>query len=116
MLADIHGNAVALRAVLDDASRYGVERWWALGDLVVFGPRPAEVFELLIGLPSIEFVMGNTDRHVVEGTAAFSMAGAGRWAWHGPRACCPKRGCSTGCRAYPPRRPLSSLVGPGCWG
>ena len=77
MLADIHGNAVALRAVLDDASRYGVERWWALGDLVVFGPRPAEVLELLIGLPSIEFVMGNTDRHVVEGTAAFSMAGAG---------------------------------------
>ena len=43
MLADIHGNAVALRAVLDDASRYGVERWWALGNLVVFGPRPAEV-------------------------------------------------------------------------
>ena len=77
VLADIHGNAVALRAVLDDASRYGVERWWALGDLVVFGPRPAEVLELLIGLPSIEFVMGNTDRHVVEGTAAFSMAGAG---------------------------------------
>jgi predicted phosphodiesterase len=77
VLADVHGNAVALRAVLDDASRYGVERWWALGDLVVFGPRPAEVLQLLSGLPSIEFVMGNTDRHVVEGTSAFSMAGAG---------------------------------------
>jgi hypothetical protein len=77
VLADVHGNAVALRAVLDDASRYGVERWWALGDLVVFGPRPAEVVQLLSGLPSIELVMGNTDRHVVEGTSAFSMAGAG---------------------------------------
>jgi predicted phosphodiesterase len=77
VLADVHGNAVALRAVLDDASCYGVQRWWALGDLVVFGPRPAEVLQLLSGLPSIEFVMGNTDRHVVEGTSAFSMAGAG---------------------------------------
>jgi len=33
IIADIHGNDVALRAVLKDADRLGVDRWWALGDL-----------------------------------------------------------------------------------
>jgi predicted phosphodiesterase len=39
VVADIHGNDVALRAVLEEADRVGVDRWWALGDLVLFGPR-----------------------------------------------------------------------------
>jgi predicted phosphodiesterase len=64
ILADIHGNDVALRAVLQDAARQDVDRWWALGDLVLFGPRPAEVLELLHGLPSISMLRGNTDRYV----------------------------------------------------
>ncbi len=42
VIADVHGNDVALRAVLDDAAGYHVDRWWVLGDLVLFGPRPAE--------------------------------------------------------------------------
>jgi len=33
VLADIHGNDVALRAVLNDADHLQVDRWWALGDL-----------------------------------------------------------------------------------
>jgi len=44
-MADIHGNDVALRAVLTDAGPLGVDRWWALGDLVLFGPRPAELLQ-----------------------------------------------------------------------
>jgi predicted phosphodiesterase len=40
VIADIHGNEPALRAVLDDAARHRVDRWWVLGDLVLFGPRP----------------------------------------------------------------------------
>jgi predicted phosphodiesterase len=40
VIADIHGNERALRAVLDDAARRRVDRWWVLGDLVLFGPRP----------------------------------------------------------------------------
>jgi len=67
VIADIHGNEVALRAVLDDASRCGVERWWVLGDLVLFGPRPAEVLELLAGLPGVAMLRGNTDRYVLTG-------------------------------------------------
>ena len=67
IVADIHGNDVALRAVLKDAERWGVDRWWALGDLVLFGPRPVDVLELLLGLPGVGMLRGNTDRYVLTG-------------------------------------------------
>jgi predicted phosphodiesterase len=67
VVADIHGNEVALRAVRRDADQLGVDRWWALGDLVLFGPRPVEVLELLRGLPGIGMLRGNTDRYVLTG-------------------------------------------------
>jgi predicted phosphodiesterase len=67
VIADIHGNDEALRAVLDDAAGYHVDRWWALGDLVLFGPRPAEVLERLASLPGIGMLRGNTDRYVLTG-------------------------------------------------
>lgn len=54
VIADIHGNEVALRAILEDAEQMAVDRWWALGDLVLFGPRPVEVLDLLSALPGIE--------------------------------------------------------------
>jgi predicted phosphodiesterase len=67
IIADIHGNELALRAILQDSDRLEVDRWWALGDLVLFGPRPAEVLELLQGLPSLGMLRGNTDRYVLTG-------------------------------------------------
>jgi hypothetical protein len=53
VIADIHGNELALRAVLEDAASRRVDRWWVLGDLVLFGPRPAEVLDLFAGLPGV---------------------------------------------------------------
>jgi predicted phosphodiesterase len=67
IIADVHGNDVALRAVLADAAGLAVDRWWVLGDLVLFGPRPAEVLDLLRGLPNVEMLRGNTDRYVLTG-------------------------------------------------
>jgi hypothetical protein len=67
VVADVHGIDVALRAVLADAERFGVDRWWALGDLVLFGPRPVEVLEPLQGLPGLGMLQGNTDRYVLTG-------------------------------------------------
>jgi putative phosphoesterase len=67
IIADVHGNDVALRAVLADAKRMAVDSWWVLGDLVLFGPRPAEVLDLLSGLPEVSMLRGNTDRYVLTG-------------------------------------------------
>jgi predicted phosphodiesterase len=67
VIADIHGNELALRAVLDDAARCGVDRWWVLGDLVLLGPRPAEVLGLLTSMPGVAMLRGNTDRYVLTG-------------------------------------------------
>lgn len=64
VVSDIHGNLVALHAVLADGADVGVERWWVLGDLVLLGSRPVEVVQRLRGLPDVAFVAGNTDRYV----------------------------------------------------
>jgi predicted phosphodiesterase len=68
LLADIHGNELALSAVLRDIeARGGVNAYWILGDLVALGPRPVQVLEILSGLPNTRFIRGNTDRYVVTG-------------------------------------------------
>jgi predicted phosphodiesterase len=67
LLSDVHGNRVALEAVVADGIGNGVEEWWALGDFVAIGPEPIEALEMLTNLPSVRFVRGNTDRYVVSG-------------------------------------------------
>ena len=67
IVSDVHGNDVALRAVLADAANCQVDRWWVLGDLVLSGPRPVETLELLRSLPGVEMLRGNTDRYVLTG-------------------------------------------------
>ncbi len=68
LLSDIHGNSVALDAVLADVERRGgADRYWFLGDLVALGHDPLGVLERITALPSAEFVQGNTDRYLVTG-------------------------------------------------
>jgi predicted phosphodiesterase len=67
LLSDVHGNRVALEAVVSDGTREGVEGWWVLGDVVAIGPDPVETLEILTALPNVRFVRGNTDRYVVSG-------------------------------------------------
>ncbi|HYD79821.1 MAG TPA: metallophosphoesterase family protein [Paucimonas sp.] len=58
ILGDIHGNASALRAVLDAAEREGVEMLLVTGDLVGYYFEPAEVLALLEPWPR-RMVRGN---------------------------------------------------------
>lgn len=68
LLSDIHGNSIALDAVLADiASRGGIDAYWVLGDLVALGPDPVGVMERLVALPNASFIRGNTDRYVACG-------------------------------------------------
>lgn len=65
LLSDIHGNLLALDAVLADLqSKGGADEYWVLGDLVAVGPKPVEVLERLHNLPKVRFTRGNTDRYV----------------------------------------------------
>lgn len=48
ILSDVHGNARALRAVLDDLARRQVKRIYALGDHLVGGDAPLDTWKLLM--------------------------------------------------------------------
>ncbi|MGN0877082.1 MAG: SUMF1/EgtB/PvdO family nonheme iron enzyme [Kiritimatiellia bacterium] len=47
IITDIHANASALRSVLADAHDCGVEKVICLGDVVGYGPEPAETLQLV---------------------------------------------------------------------
>ena len=65
LIADIHGNLVALETVLGDIDRRGVDRVVCLGDVAATGPQPRETIERVaeLGCP---VVMGNTDQWLIE--------------------------------------------------
>ena len=44
LISDIHGNRLALDAVLEELEREGVDEFICLGDVAV-GPQPAEALE-----------------------------------------------------------------------
>jgi putative phosphoesterase len=72
LFSDIHGNPIALDAVLDDiAARGGVDGYCVLGDLIAIGYDPPGVLERLADLVNCHFVQGNTDRYVVTGQRPF---------------------------------------------
>jgi putative phosphoesterase len=78
VLADIHGNIVALEAVLKDMKLEGSFDYIIVpGDLFAFGPAPNEVFAVLQELPNALYLAGNTDRYLVEQTYPVKGGGSG---------------------------------------
>jgi predicted phosphodiesterase len=67
LISDIHGNPIALEAVLSDARALGAEQFWILGDIPALGPEPTAVLERVSGLAQVQCTRGNTDRYVVTG-------------------------------------------------
>lgn len=66
LLSDIHGNPLALDAVLGDIQNQGgVDAYWVLGDFSALGYDPVTPLEKITALPHIRFTRGNTDRYVV---------------------------------------------------
>ncbi len=64
ILSDIHGNSIALDAVLADIEHAGgVDGYWLLGDFAAIGPDPVGVLEQVRALPNAHFLRGNTDRY-----------------------------------------------------
>jgi predicted phosphodiesterase len=68
VLSDIHGNLMALEAILADVEARGApDVIWVLGDLVAFFTWAIETLALLRALPNVAFLQGNTDRYLVTG-------------------------------------------------
>jgi len=65
LIADIHGNVPALRAVLAELKRDEVDRVVCLGDVAI-GPQPTETTELIRSL-DCDVVRGNWDEYFVNG-------------------------------------------------
>jgi predicted phosphodiesterase len=65
LISDLHGNAVALEAVLQDIVRVGVDRTVCLGDTATLGPSPTAVLSRLrdLQIPCIE---GNHDAFLLQ--------------------------------------------------
>ena len=68
LLSDIHGNPLALDAVLADIeAQGGVDTYWLLGDFSSLGYDPVGVLERVTKLPNAFFLRGNHDRYTVTG-------------------------------------------------
>ena len=66
LLSDIHGNAIALEAVLEDIqAQGGVDQYVLVGDYLAIGPDPDGVLARLLALPNAIFVRGNTDHDLI---------------------------------------------------
>ena len=63
VIADLHANLPALRAVLDDAAALGCDTAWCVGDVVGRGPYPGEVIDELRRL-AVPTIQGNWDEAV----------------------------------------------------
>lgn len=65
LISDLHGNELALDAVLADARNVGFDEIVCLGDVATLGPRPSQVIGRLrdLGCPC---VMGNHDEFMLD--------------------------------------------------
>ena len=94
LLSDIHSNVVALESVVRDIrDQRGVDRFWALGDLVGYGPWPNETLDLLRTLDHAA-VAGNHDLAAVgrESTDLFNRDAAACCRWNGEQLSAASRG------------------------
>ena len=77
ILSDIHGNANALRAVLQDMADHGINERVCLGDVVGYGGSPGDCIDLLMehGIPCVQ---GNHDAMVTTGAGLDGVKDATR--------------------------------------
>jgi diadenosine tetraphosphatase ApaH/serine/threonine PP2A family protein phosphatase len=73
IISDIHSNLAALRAVLDDIDRRGVKAIYCLGDIVGYGPEPAECLDL-IAQSGAQSLCGNHDHAVFYEPTNFNIS------------------------------------------
>src|ERR1019366_8103908 len=87
ILSDVHANLEALTAVYDDLTRRDIKRVFFLGDIVGYGPNPAEVLNFI---KHFEFcLLGNHDEACLKGPTKGFNPSAAKSAWWTRRQICP---------------------------
>mgnify|MGYP002620773889 CR=1 FL=1 len=76
VFGDVHGNAPALDAVLADAGQRGYDAAVCLGDLVGYGPYPADVVDRVREFAPFVALRGNHDQLLLDLAAGASAAEA----------------------------------------
>lgn len=64
VIGDIHGNAPALRLVLDDARAHHVDGYLLAGDYCISAPWANDVITVLRQLPNAHVIRGNDENHL----------------------------------------------------
>ena len=66
VLSDLHANAQALEAVMNDVINQGCEHVFCLGDLALAGPQPKEVVDYVMAQNTWTVIQGNTDKMIAQ--------------------------------------------------
>jgi putative phosphoesterase len=61
VFTDVHGNILAMEAIMKGIKDQGVDKVAFLGDIMMTGPRPQEVFDALSAMNPDIWIRGNTD-------------------------------------------------------
>lgn len=66
VLSDIHANAQALEAVMNDVITQQCEHVFCLGDIALAGPQPKEVTDYVMAQDNWTVIQGNTDKMIAQ--------------------------------------------------
>lgn len=80
IISDIHSNAVALQAVLEDIDSRGISKIYCLGDIVGYGPQPGECLDMIAGHVTTS-ILGNHDHAVLYGPENFNLGAESAVFW-----------------------------------
>lgn len=67
IVSDIHGNVIALKAILNHLKNENYDYIYFLGDTIAIGPFPKECIELILSLPNAKCVLGNHEEYFING-------------------------------------------------
>lgn len=61
LFSDIHGNATAFDAVIEDSKKETIDDYWIIGDIIMHGGGSSDIFERIYQLNPSVWVRGNWD-------------------------------------------------------
>ena len=79
LISDLHSNIEALTEVLADIDSQKIDEIVCLGDLIGYGPNPAEVVDLAMGWKAV--LMGNHDEAVIKDAYGFNPVARAAIRW-----------------------------------